>query len=82
MGKATRSTGKKAVDELTYEEAFRELESVLDALESDEHTLDETMLLYERGQELARHCGKLIERAELKVKKLAGDDLTDFLDEG
>jgi len=66
------------VEELTYEQAFAELEQVVKALETGEHTLDESVRLYERGQELARRCAALLEQAELKVHRLAGDDLEDF----
>ena len=66
------------VEEITYERAFAELEQVVRALETGEHTLDESVRLYERGQALARHCAALLEQAELKVHQLAGDDLEEF----
>lgn len=66
------------VTELTYEQAFSELENIVSALESDKHSLDEAMTLYERGQELARYCANLLDRAELKVQQLSGDELVDF----
>ncbi|HLA99556.1 MAG TPA: exodeoxyribonuclease VII small subunit [Anaerolineales bacterium] len=66
------------VEEITYEQAFAELEQVVRALETGEHTLDESVRLYERGQALARHCAALLEQAELKVHQLAGDDLEEF----
>jgi exodeoxyribonuclease VII small subunit len=64
--------------DMTYEKAFAELEAIVEALEADKHTLDETMRLYERGQILARHCSQLLEQAELKVMQLSGEELIDF----
>jgi len=33
---------------------------------------------YERGQALVKHCAKNLDKAELKVKQLSGETLTDF----
>jgi exodeoxyribonuclease VII small subunit len=69
---------KKSQEDLTYEEAFAELESVVAALESEQRPLNEAIALYERGQVLAKHCAGLLEKAELKVRQLSGDTLIDF----
>ncbi len=57
-------------EQLTYEQAFAELEEIVAALESDQHTLDEVLHLFERGQALAKHCAALLEQAELKISQL------------
>ena len=51
------------------------------ALESDQRSLDESMSLYERGQALVKRCAELLDQAELKVKQLSGNDLTEFEEE-
>jgi exodeoxyribonuclease VII small subunit len=66
------------VEELTYEEAFNELDSIVSDLESEQHSLEQTLALFERGQALARHCTKLLEAAELKVQQLSEGDLVDL----
>ena len=73
-----KSSSSKSVESLSYEEALKELETIVAALESEQRSLDESMALYERGQALTKHCGQLLEKAELKVKKLSGDVLSDF----
>jgi exodeoxyribonuclease VII small subunit len=60
----------KPVAELTYEQAFNELESIVASLESEQKTLEETMRLFERGQVLANFCGALLDNAELKIREL------------
>ena len=70
--------GKKPVEELTYEQAFAELETVVSELESDKGSLDDVMALFERGQELARYCTRLLDQADLKIQQLSGDTVTDF----
>ena len=65
------------VEELTFEEAFKELEETVRRLEEGELTLEDSIALFERGQELARYCGEKLDAAELKVRQLLpseGDD--------
>jgi len=68
----------KPIDGLTYEQAFAELELIMAALESGERPLEESMLLFERGQALTKHCAELLDKAELKVQALVGETPTDF----
>ena len=64
--------------ELTYEQAFAQLERIVETLESNEHSLDVSLSLYERGQVLASYCAKLLDQAVLKVQQLSGDQLVDY----
>lgn len=64
------SESPKPVAELTYEQAFNELESIVASLESEQKTLEETMRLFERGQVLANFCAALLDNAELKIREL------------
>jgi exodeoxyribonuclease VII small subunit len=68
----------KPIENLNYEEAFAELEKIVAMLESGEKPLEESMRLFERGQALSKRCADLLDKAELKVKELAGEELTDF----
>ena len=72
------SPSSKKATELSYETAFTELEKIVAALEGESRPLDESISLYERGQALSKHCAALLEKAELKVRQLSGDDLVDF----
>ncbi len=60
----------KPTDDLSYEKAFQELESLVARLESGDPPLEEALSLFERGQALAARCGRLLEQAELKLKAL------------
>jgi exodeoxyribonuclease VII small subunit len=66
------------VEELTYEQAYAELESIVAALENEERNLDEAIAQYERGQALAKYCAALLDKAELKVQQLSGDKFAVF----
>jgi exodeoxyribonuclease VII small subunit len=75
-----KSSSKPSAD-LTFEAAFAELESIVAALEGEQSSLDSSLALYERGQALVKRCGELLEKAELKVRKLSGDELTELDEE-
>jgi exodeoxyribonuclease VII small subunit len=72
------SQGNVPIEELSYEEAYAELEMVVQKLETNKYLLDEAISLFERGQLLSDHCSKLLDVAELKIKLLSGDILTDY----
>jgi len=76
----SKTASQKPVEELTYEEAFAELETLVNALEGDasRNPLEEAMTLFERGQALVKRCGELLDGAELKVRELSGEQLSDF----
>ncbi len=69
MAKSKAKTSK----DMKYEEAYTELESVVEQLEAGTLPLEESLALFERGQELSKHCGVLLEQAELKLQQLTED---------
>ena len=81
MPKRSSNKTEKPIEELTYEEALAELEGIVSALEGEQNQLEESIKLFERGQALAERCSVLLEAAELKVKKVAGDVLIPFEEE-
>ncbi len=78
MAKTSVKKSEKSIEQLTYEEALLELEQIVEVLEGEQNPLEESMKLFERGQALVRQCGALLESAQLKVQKLAGDSLVGF----
>ena len=81
MPKRTSNKTEKPIEELTYEEALAELEGIVSALEGEQNQLEDSIKLFERGQALAERCSVLLEAAELKVRKVAGDVLIPFEEE-
>lgn len=57
---------------LNYEDAVRELEAVISALEEPQVALEESIALFERGQALAARCAALLNQAELRLQTLSG----------
>jgi exodeoxyribonuclease VII small subunit len=66
-------TETKPIDKLTFEQAYAELEAVVSALETGDQPLDEALALFERGKGLTKHCAELLDKAELKIRKLSGE---------
>lgn len=70
----------------TFEENLQRLEQIVRAMERGDVALEESLKLFQEGTELVRNCGKLLDEAELQVKKVmtAADGspaLEDFADE-
>ncbi len=59
-------------DELTFEDAQRELERIVERLERGEAPLDEAISLWERGQELYRFCVGKLDTAQGRIEELDG----------
>ena len=57
--------------ELTFESAQKELEQIVDRLERGQADLDETIALWERGEELYRFCVGKLDAAHGRIEELA-----------
>ena len=77
--KIKTKTNLPPAEELSYEQALAELETIVASLEGNRLSLEDAMALFERGQSLTKHCLELLDNAELRVKKLSGDSLVDDL---
>jgi len=58
------------VSTLSFEDAIKELESVVGQLERGDVALDESIALYERGAALKARCEAKLKEAEEKVAKI------------
>ena len=61
------------VNEMSFEDAMRELEQVVGQLERGDVALDESITLYERGAALKARCEAKLKDAEEKVAKITLD---------
>lgn len=70
----------------TFEQNMERLEQIVRSLERGEVPLEESLKLFREGTALVEHCGKLLDDAELQVKKVVTDSQgnpveEDFADE-
>ena len=56
---------------MRFEEAQKELERIVQQLESGQANLDDAIELWERGEELYRICVEKLDSAQGKIEELA-----------
>ena len=54
----------------TFEENMMRLEQIVRAMERGDVQLEESLKLFQEGTKLVQDCGKLLDEAELQVKKI------------
>jgi len=73
-------TNKKK--DFTFEEAFKNLEEIVNQLESGQETLEKSLELFEEGIKLSEICRGKLDNADQKIKKLIKkvDDSFELID--
>ena len=61
------------VKKLSFERAMEELESIVTRLEGGKVPLEESVVIYERGESLKRRCEELLRHAEARVERITTD---------
>jgi len=73
---------KTKTDELDFEQAMQDLESLVDKMESGDLSLEDSLKHFEQGVHLTRTCQQALKQAEQKVSILMqtepGAELQDF----
>lgn len=54
----------------SFEQNMQRLEQIVRAMERGEVSLEESLKLFSEGTDLVRACGKLLDEAEMQVKKI------------
>lgn len=68
MSKAAKAA--PAENELPFEEALKKLETIVEAMESEDLPLEQLLARFEEGTRLARTCQSRLTEAELRVQTL------------
>ncbi|AQX18649.1 Exodeoxyribonuclease VII small subunit [Bartonella sp. CDC_skunk] len=69
-----QGTKKEDIATLSFEEALKQLEAIVENLERGDVPLEQSIDIYERGEALKNHCDKLLKVAEAKVEKIQLSD--------
>ena len=64
---------QKEVKNISFEEALKELESIVQKLESGQVKLEEAVSAYEKGVQMQKICEEKLKEAQMKVEKLILD---------
>ncbi|MDB5553358.1 MAG: xseB [Rhizobium sp.] len=67
------SAEKIDVSALSFEQAVKELESIVARLEGGDVALDQSIEIYERGEALKKDCDTLLYAAEARIEKIRVD---------
>ncbi|MBR2888769.1 MAG: exodeoxyribonuclease VII small subunit [Oscillospiraceae bacterium] len=54
----------------TFEQNMQRLEQIVRAMERGDVPLEESLKLFQEGTDLVQKCGKLLDEAELQVKRI------------
>ena len=69
---------KKNID---FEKSLSKLESIVEVLESENVSLEESVKKFEEGMSLVKSCQKQLKDAELKVNKLLDDGSLEIVED-
>ena len=58
------------IKSLSFEQAIKELETIVERLERGDAPLEESITIYQRGAALKAHCESRLKAAQLKVEKI------------
>ncbi|TPG15315.1 exodeoxyribonuclease VII small subunit [Sphingomonas oligophenolica] len=61
------------IEELSFEAALKELETIVGRLESGDATLDQSIALYERGDKLRQRCAERLDAAQARIEAIRVD---------
>ncbi|MGQ4808949.1 Exodeoxyribonuclease 7 small subunit [Candidatus Entotheonellaceae bacterium PAL068K] len=56
--------------DLTFEQALKRLEEIVEALETEDLELDKSLQFFEEGVSLSRHCNQQLQAAEKRIDML------------
>jgi len=56
--------------EMSFEESLTELEGIVDKLEKGQLSLDDSLMLFEKGIKLVKECDTKLKSAQQKVEQL------------
>ena len=65
--------------EIKFEDALKKLEEIVDMLEAGDVSLDDSLKVFEEGNDLVKLCLKKLSEAEQKIKSISEDlDIEDL----
>jgi exodeoxyribonuclease VII small subunit len=64
----------KAPKNLKFEQAMQRLDAIVEAMESGEIGIEESIAKYEEAMQLAAHCRRILDESEQRIKKIQLDE--------
>jgi exodeoxyribonuclease VII small subunit len=63
----------KTPKNLKFEQAMERLDAIVEAMESGEIGIEESIAKYEEAMQLAAHCRRILDESEQRIKKIQVD---------
>ena len=67
-----------SLDKMSFEDAMKELEKLVDSLDKGDVSLDEAITAYDRGSQLKEFCEKKLNEAKMKIETIQSSDKEDL----
>jgi len=65
---------KNDIGKMSFEEAIKELTSIVSKIEQGQIPLQDSLEQYERGMALIKHCRGILRQAEKRIEKIATEE--------
>ena len=62
---------KNDIGKMSFEEAIKELTSIVSKIEQGQIPLQDSLEQYERGMALIKHCRGILQQAEKRIEKIS-----------
>ena len=69
-----------SLDKMSFEDAMKELEKLVDSLDKGDVSLDEAITAYDRGSQLKEYCEKKLNEAKMKIETIQSSDKEDVIE--
>ena len=67
----------KEIDKMNFENAIKELTSIVGKIEQGQVPLQDSLEQYEKGMALIKHCRTILQKAEKRIDKITDEKNTD-----
>jgi exodeoxyribonuclease VII small subunit len=68
---------KKDIEKMSFEDAIKELTSIVGKIEQGQVPLQDSLEQYEKGMALIKHCRTILQKAEKRIEKITEEKSTD-----
>jgi len=65
------------ISKLSFEQAIKELTSIVEKIEQGEIPLQDSLQQYEKGMALIKHCRTILQKAEQRIEKISREQETE-----
>jgi exodeoxyribonuclease VII small subunit len=65
---------KDSIEKLNFEQAIKELTTIVGKIEQGQIPLQDSLDQYEKGMTLIKHCREILQKAEKRIEKISEAD--------